>query len=374
MALSIAPYTVDLEPAVHAFNLRLERAGVGFRFPDWRACADPEDAAIAKRGFVAVQDGESVRGGYLVKDQDFWLNGRRARLGYLHLPLSEGLIDRRYSTLGIQLIAHALKRQPLLFGLGIGGRDEVFARVVSALGWTLQPVPFLFKVVRPFRVARGLRAVRGTSVRRAVSEVAAWTGTASIGIRMLQARLNGPLRSPNLQAASVETFDGCADELWTRHRQEHRLAAWRDRAALRLMYPVYPENPAGSRKYLKWVSRSPQGAVGWVVALDTQMSGHKYFGDLRVGTIVDAFGDPAHAPRLMSQVSAALTARGVDLIVSNQTSRTWVAALRQAGFMSGPSNYLFAASPSLVKELGSVSDSLSTLHLTRGDGDGPINL
>jgi hypothetical protein len=371
MALAIAPYTVDLEPAVHAFNQRLERAGVDFRFPDWRACADPEDAAIAKRGFVAVQDGGSVRGGYLVKDQDFWLNGRRARLGYLHLPLSEGLIDRRYSTLGIQLIAHALKRQPLLFGLGIGGRDEVFARVVSALGWTLQPVPFLFKIIRPVRVARGLRAVRGTSMRRAVSDVAAWTGAASVGIRMLQARLGSSRRTPNLQATAVEDFDECADQLWTRHGQAHRLAAWRDRAALELMYPVYS---AGSRKYLKWVSRSPEGAVGWVVALDTQMSDHKYFGDLRVGTIVDAFGDPSHAAPLISQVSGALAARGVDLIVSNQTSRTWVAALRRAGFSSGPSNYLFAASPSLVKELGSLPDSLSTLHLTRGDGDGPINL
>ena len=368
MALAIAPYTLDLEPAVHAFNRRLERAGVGFRFPDWRACADPEDAAIAHRGFVAVQDGENVRGGYLVKDQDFWLNGRRARLGYLHLPLSEGLIDRRYSTLGIQLIAHALKRQPLLFGLGIGGRDEVFAKVVTALGWTLQPVPFLFKVMRPFRVARGLRAVRSTNVRRAVSEVAAWTGTASVGMRMLQARVSGPRRAPELHAAVIETFDGCADELWTRHRQAHRLAAWRDRDALGLMYP------AGSRTYLKWMARSPQGAVGWAVALDTQMSGHKYFGDLRVGTIVDAFGDPAHAVALMRQVSRALAARGVDLVVSNQTSRVWVDALRQSGFMSGPSNYLFAASPALVKALGSSAESLSTLHLTRGDGDGPINL
>jgi hypothetical protein len=368
MALAIAPYTADLEPAVHAFNQRLERGGVGFRFPDWQACTDPEDAAIAKRGFVAVQDGGSVRGGYLVKDQDFWLNGRRARLGYLHLPLSEGLIDRRYSTLGIQLIAHALKRQPLLFGLGIGGRDEVFARVVSALGWTLQPVPFLFKIMRPFRVARGLRAVRGTHVRRAVSDVAAWTGTASVGIRVLQARLPSARRIPTLQAASVQTFDECADELWTPHRQAHRLAAWRDRAALRLMYPP------GSRKYLKWVWRSPQGAVGWAVALDTQMSGHKYFGDLRVGTIVDAFGDPAHAVALMGQVTRALAARGVDLVVSNQTSGVWVDALRQAGFSSGPSNYLFAASPALVKELGSLPESLSSLHLTRGDGDGPINL
>ena len=368
MGLAIAPYTEEWQPAVRAFNQRLAQAGIGFQFPDRDACTSHETTPIVHRGFVAVQDGEIVRGGYLVQEQDFLLDGRRERLGYLHLPLSEGLIDRRYSMLGVQLIAHALKRQPLLFGLGIGSRDEAFAKVVLALGWQLQPVPFLFKILRPARVARGLPAIRRTAVRRAACEVAAASGAAAIATWALQARVGSTRGAADRQLTQVADFDAVADELWERHRHHYHLIGWRDAASLGQLYPHH------HARYLRWQSTSAAGASGWAVTLDTQMSGHKYFGDLRVGTIVDCFGDPASAPSLIRDVTNALAARGVDLIVSNQASRVWTSALRQAGFLERPSNYLFAASPALFKKLASQAGNLSAFHLTRGDGDGPINL
>jgi hypothetical protein len=104
------------------------------------------------------------------------------------------------------------------------------------------------------------------------------------------------------------------------------------------------------------------------------MSGHKYFGDLRVATIIDCLGDPQHARRLMGALSRELAARDVDLIITNQAAWVWQDALRANGFISGPSNFLFAASPFLARELRPFPESLSALHLTRGDGDGPINL
>lgn len=368
MALAIAPYRPAHQPAVRAFNQRLEQGGVRFRFPDHDACADPEDATISHRGFVAVQEDGDVRGGYLVKEQDFWLTGRRARMGYLHLPLSEGLIDRRYGALGVQLIVHALKRQPLLFGLGIGGYEEAFAKVVTALGWKLQSVPFLFKVVRPFRVARGLRALRTTRSRRLLGDLAAWTGAASVGAAVLQRPRGGRVPDADTTTALVPDCHDVADAVWAEYRAPYQLVAWRDRTALAAMYPP------NSRDYLRFVARGPHGARGWAIALDTQMSGHKYFGDLRVGTIVDCFGDPACAAAMVGDVSMALARRGVDLVVSNQSSSVWTEAFRQNGFLSARSNFLFAASPALSKALGAHAGTVAACHLTRGDGDGPINL
>jgi hypothetical protein len=366
MALTIVPYTPQFDPAVKAFNERLHRADVGYQFPDSTACADDEDAPIVNRGFVAVRDGETVHGGYLVKEQEFWLDGRQERLGYLRLPLSEGVIDRRYGALGIQLIAHAIKRQPLLFGLGIGGRDEAFARVVSALGWTLGPVPFLFYLARPSRVSRGLKALHRSAMWRCMGELAGWTGLAWAAARSIQAR--PMMRIPaGFQFARVAGFDDIADEVWRRYRGEYRLVGRRDAATLARLY-----NPV-ERDYLKFVLRQGEEAKGWVVAVDTAMTGHKYFGDLRVATIVDCFGDPATSVPLMAMASRALAARGVDLIISNQSSEIWTNALRQVGFLSQPSNFFFAASPPLAKALGGV-DSLTAFHLTRGDGDGPIHL
>jgi hypothetical protein len=93
-----------------------------------------------------------------------------------------------------------------------------------------------------------------------------------------------------------------------------------------------------------------------------------------VATIVDCFGDPRHAIGLLSGVTRALSSRGVDLIVTNQASRTWGDALQRTGFLSRPSNFFFAMSPALKRELAPPQDGLGAFHLTRGDGDGPINL
>jgi hypothetical protein len=61
-----------------------------------------------------------------------------------------------------------------------------------------------------------------------------------------------------------------------------------------------------------------------------------------------------------------LEQRGVDLIISNQSHAAWSQALLDAGFRTGPSNYLVALSPALAKA--------DQFHFNRGDGDGPIHL
>lgn len=367
MSVTISQYCAELEPAVKAFNQRLARGGVSYRFPESQESTLVEDAPIVRRGFVALQDGESVRGGYLLKEQQFWLNGRGVQVAYLHLPLSEGLIDRTYSTLGVQLFAHALKHRPLLFGLGIGGQEEPFARLVLALGWKLESVPFFFKLVHPFRVARGLSYARRTWTSRMLCDTAAWTGTAWLSTRTLryQEFLRQTARD---RVEQVSSLDAIANEIWNRHRWEYRLVAWRDRAALQVAYP------AGQRAYIRFQVFHRNIPIGWAVTLDTRMSGHKYFGNLRVGTIVDCLGAPQHAGRVIAAVSRELAARGVDLVVTNQSARLWQAALRVNGFLRGPSNFLLAVCPQLANELSPLPASLARLHLTRGDGDGPINL
>ncbi|MCC7124231.1 MAG: hypothetical protein IT178_05245 [Acidobacteria bacterium] len=366
MPLTIVPYSTGHEPAVRAFNARLSDGGVSYQFPT-SATNDGVGRAVVHRGFVAVDEDASVRGGYLVQEQQFWLNGAMRAVGYLHLPLSEGLVDPRYGALGVKLLTHAARRQPLLFGLGIGGRSETFARLVTALGWTLHDVPFLFRILRPARVAQGLSALRRTKARRVALTLAAGTGLASLGTRVLQTRW--PRRSDGgHRFDAVHTFDGRADGVWARGRGPHQFVACRDDAALTELYAD------DARNYLRWTLEVDGRAVGWAVALDTQMTDHAYFGNLRLATIVDLFGEAAHAQTLVDETVRAIERRGPDLIVTNQSSGVWVAALRRAGFLAGPSNYLFAASPALRQALSVPDGDLRLFHLTRGDGDGPIHL
>ena len=64
----------------------------------------------------------------------------------------------------------------------------------------------------------------------------------------------------------------------------------------------------------------------------------------------------------------------VDLIVSNQSHIFWKNAFKMNSFIEGPSNFIFASSKVLSDKLMGNIKSRDHIHLTRGDGNGPINL
>ena len=69
-----------------------------------------------------------------------------------------------------------------------------------------------------------------------------------------------------------------------------------------------------------------------------------------------------------------LKKKGVDLVVSNQSHIFWRNAFKMNSFINGPSNFIFASSKVLSIKLMSNIKSKDQIHLTRGDGDGPIHL
>src|SRR2546425_8475273 len=149
MGIVIERYGSDLEPAVRAFNQRLASGAVppDFRFPkpemsSWPALAEPRRPY--EESFVAV-DARTVRGTYILKHQDFLIRGVVRSIAQYRLPISEGIIDRRYVGVGLRLLRHALDVQPMLFALGMGGFDNALPRMLRALSWRLWVVPFYFR-------------------------------------------------------------------------------------------------------------------------------------------------------------------------------------------------------------------------------------
>src|SRR5262245_32826009 len=86
-------------------------------------------ATLFQEMFLAAEEG-IVRGGYILKHQEFMLNKQRRLVDFYHSPLSEGLIDRKYSAVGLKLLQDALKRNPPLYALGMGGRDKPLPRML----------------------------------------------------------------------------------------------------------------------------------------------------------------------------------------------------------------------------------------------------
>jgi len=366
MPIVIQPYREEHQPSVKSFNQRLMTAiqGQDLAFyenwvPAWLPKVD--GSPLYNQYFVALEDGE-VRGAYALKYERFFLAGQGEHtVACYHHPLSEGIADRKYSTVGSLLLRDALRREPMLYALGMGSLDRPLPAMLKAMGWSLSLVPFYFLVVHPYRFLRQLAVLRQSRWRRWFMDVGAFTGTGWAALTAWRSlkRLRGS-NVGSFEVTEVDHFHDWADDLWREARDDYRLASVRDRDTLARLYPP-------SERQLTKLSVIQQGKpVGWAVVGERRQDAK--FGTLRVGSIVDCWARPEKAEAVILAATRGLEQMGMDLIVSNQSHKQWGRAVGRCGFFQAESNFIFAASQKLSTLLS--QGSLSDFHLTRGDGDG----
>jgi hypothetical protein len=363
----IRPYVAEYEPAVAELNARLKAGGSAFSI---RTSA-PASGDTAWSAFVAVDADTAggraaVRGGYVAVRQPFSLRGEEVDVHHLKQPLSEGTVDPRHNAIGLQLIVDAQRRYPFSFALGMGGRRSALAQILESLGWTLIDVPFFFRVARPARFLRRMAFLRTTRARSLAFDLLAASGLGLAVLPVQAWRGRRTWRRRDVCTTEMRDWDrgDCVDRIWERGRSQMAFAARRDAARLRELYP-----PADRRFVRLRVDRAGE-AIGWAVVLDTRLAGHTQFGDMRLGSIVDGFTLPGEERHVVRAATRFLRRRGVDLLVSNQSASGWCEAMLANGWIEGPSNYALALSRQLAARLG----GSAALHVTRGDGDGPIHL
>jgi len=370
MPIVVRPYSEEHVPAVRDFNRRLRAGGAPreFSFPESpvpRWLPRGEGRKVYNEFFLALEDGV-VRGTYAVKTQEFSVAGEVRSIGFYHHPYSEGIVDRAYSAVGVLLLRDALRRQPELFALGMGGYDRPLPQMLMAMKWAHFLVPFYFQVIHPGRFLRRMQGLRTTAFRRWMMDLGAFSGAGWLGIHAAQAwrRLSRGSRRRGVCVESVASFGDWADELWRECQPHYSMVAVRDAGTLNVLFP--PQNA----KFLRLRIRHGSRTMGWAVVAERREENHPQYGDLRVGVILDCLARPEDAPPVMAETAAALAARGVDLITSNQSHARWCRALEQAGFFAGPSNFIFAAPKILADRLQPFDQKKLTMHFTRADGDG----
>jgi hypothetical protein len=338
MSLEIVAYTQEMVAAVREFNQRLLAGGA---LTDQQFPETPNPGWMPDMELFLVVEGSMVRGGYILRRQDFSVSGATLPVAHYRLPLSEGIVNRSYAMLGLRMVRDALVREPRLYASGMGGCDQPLPAMLKRLGWSTCAVPFYFKVLHPGRFVRHIEALRNSPLRRAALDAAAYSGAGWLGMKALGLVTGFGRRLPVCAVDLASGFAPWADEVWERSRSAYALTAQRDAATLERLYP------ASDPRFLR--VRAPGG---WAVVLDTQMEGHKQFGNMRVGTIVDCLAPPECAGAVIRAAAGLLEQRGVDLIVSNQMHGAWCTALVESGFRMGPSNYLLALSPALAEAAG----------------------
>ena len=370
MGIAIQPYTEDRIQAVSAFNQRLAQGGCAAEFwfpesniPHWLPKKDGR--RIFQEYYLAVE-GEFVRGGFILKYQDFAFRGQNYAVAYYHLPISEGIVNKTYATTGVLMLRSAMKMQPMLFALGMGGFENPLPTMLKAMGWSLCAVPFYFRVNHPFRFLRNIGRLHRSLSGIAFTEVAAFTGAGWAGIKTIHwMRSRNTIRG--LEIEPVTTFGAWADKLWQKCSPLYAMIASRESSVLNSLYPP-------GKNFLCFKILRGSQVAGWAVVLDTQMRRNKYFGNLQVGSIVDCLSTPENASAVVQAAAGVLQRRGVDLVISNHSHAAWGNAFRAAGFLSGPSNFILAASKPLAQLLAPFASCENEVYLMRGDGDGPVNL
>jgi len=352
---------------VKIFNRRLQQSAIDPNLvfsessvPQW--LRKTQDAPVWNEFFVATE-GDSVRGAYALKHEQFFIRGKGVqKVACYHHALSEGIVDKSYASVGVLLIRDALQRQPFLYALGMGGYEQPLARMLKSLGFSLTLLPFFFCVLHPNKFLRQMNALRTARWRAALMDIASYSGTGWLGITAAQAMSGIRPRLDSFAVEEISEFGEWADELWAETKQGVSLAAVRDTTSLRALYPVNDTNLTKLRL------KEAEKTIGWAIVGERRTDDK--FGTMQVGSILDCWGSPESAAAVVRAAVQVLRKRNYDLIVSNQAHRAWTDAFRRNGFLRGPSNFIFAASRKLTELISPIQENHAWFHLTRADGDG----
>lgn len=308
-----------------------------------------------------VADEPEVRGGTWLREQYFWVQGERHRVGWMKYAIAESLIDAKYSTVPLIMVRSLLLQQPRLLALGMGGHDTPFSRLLSAVKWQSSTVPFFFHVFRPFRVLRGLEFLRQRTWMRTAMDLAAWSGAGWMANTLFQATSFSRAEARGTKAIPEPMFTPWADAVWERCRGDYRALAVRDSRSLDQRY----SSPQPGIHRLR-IEREGSD-IGWVCAqLSESAELAAYFGDLRVGVLVDMLAHTSDAGAVLRAGLGYLRALGTDIVVTNVSHEAWTTAARRLRFLEGPSTLAFYRSPQADVLMADGAD-LTQCHFTRGD-------
>ena len=354
---------------INDFNKELENQGFNISLPISHS-EKPNNNLIFQNSYILTENKIIVRAGYTLKTQLFKVNDELMQIGYYYRPVSAGLYNKKYNICGILLLNDAQKKNPNLFGLGMGGYSEPLPQLFKSLNWDLKKIPFFFKICNPNSFLKNITYLKNTKLKSFLISIFLSTGLGWClikSISMILSLINfRPEKKKILSVEEITSFDKGINLVWENAKEYYSFAAVRNSEYLKILYT--------DQKFIKLKFIEKNKVVGWSVSLCNNLDNHNYFGNMKLGSIVDCLALKGYESDIIKKTSDILKNKGADLIVSNQSHVFWKKAFKINSFLNGPSNYIFASSKILSEKLLINKKQKNHLHLTRGDGDGPINL
>jgi hypothetical protein len=363
MAWQLAQFDESLIPAVKALNSRLRAGNMeeGYLFNETGCAAAKTLTPQMKKEQVLLLDGENVRGGALLQHHPFWLSGETSIVTNIQTPVSEGRVNNKFAQAAAIMMSKLQGQNSKLFALGMGDIHQPWPRLLKALKWRVEPMPFYFRVANARAFLKNLAPLNSTRWRRIAASLAANSGVAWAGLTVVRAFKQRSKSS--LSARPVSHWDTWADAVWSKAQPEYSLLGRRQAEDLVSFLPI------GQRDLVAWRFEDHGTVVGWAAAMVHRIPDSTHFGAMTVGTLLDCLAVPGHEAGIVASASEQMEDLEADILVSNQTHRSWTTALRRSGYFEAPSNYMLGTSPELTRLI-----QFDKAHITRADGDGRIHL
>jgi hypothetical protein len=364
-------------PAVVRFNQRLRAGGrreqitLRLRLPGEERYR-PAGFPMYRRMMIA-EDGREVRAAVMLYHSNIFIRGKKQDFCWLDMPISEGIVDRRYSLAIVQLVSAVSRYESFMMSTGAGPVDKDSFRLLTKLGWRHHAVPFFFYPVKVTKVLLGLSYFKKHPKLRYSALLGAYSGlgTGLSGLLALRRRI-APCLS-GYEYSMEKVFDDWADRIFEDCLPGYGVVMRSDATTLNILHP--PDNPGLTRLRVRRkgangnAGRNGGQNAGWILVANKQMKNNHHFGDLKVGTLVDGFGPAADAPALVAAGINHLVETGADIIVANFSHAAWVEACRRSGMFDGPDSYYHFVSPG-GSPLFEDSCPQREIHMTRGHSNG----
>jgi len=354
---------------IQEFNNELKSHGYNFKLTLESNNISNENNFIFKRQFILTESNNFIRAGYTLKYQWFKINNETIQIGYYYNPITAGLFNKKYNVCGILLLKDAHKKNSNLFSLGMGGYSEALPKLLKVMSWHLKKVPFFFKIINPYTFLQNINYLKKSIFKSFIINLFAKSGLGWIFIKLIFFIINlnsVRFKKKIITVNEVEIFNKEVNDVWENTKKNVYFSAVRNEEYLKTLY--------SDKKFIKLRFSSGGEIVGWSISLCNKLEKHKYFGHMKLGSIVDCLSVEGYESSIINKTSNILKKKGADLIVSNQSHLFWQNAFKRNSFMNGPSNFIFASSENLSKKFKNVENEEKYIHVTRGDGDGPINL
>ncbi len=368
MSIIIKEFTEEWQDSVKAFNQRLFSRNISFRFPEtpsFHKNLSEEKQYPPEEYYLAIDDSNTVRGGYILQEHNFYIDGDLYNIGFIKLPLSEGIINKTYNMVGLSFIKHALKKRKFVYALGMGWPYGPLGKLLYALRWNIVIIPFYFYIIHPYVFLKNICILRKSYLKRIICDILALSGIGWLAVKMYEyIRMAFAFSMKSGEASKIEYFGDWIDSISNEAKRNYRFSALRDSTTLNYLYKT------DNKEFLHICVKYKEKLVGLATLLDMSYARKDYFGNMRVLCLIYCHSLPGKESVLINSIKKYSRIMGFDILITNCSYYIYQSALRRQGFLSGPSNVAFAASPELAELFKIKNITLRDMHIMRGDGDG----